>query len=674
MRLILENSLPLPLLIFIFLLFLLLLIYSLKFRKFTPLYLPLLFLRIFAFLIISLLLLRPQLLLRGRKGELAVLFDLSASMSLKEENLPQGRFASAREVFYEIYPYLKKIARIRTYTFSSHLQNVPREKLSSLLPEGEETRIFASLKELARSQSVDGVLIFSDGISTENLSSPSSLPFPVYSVGVGGEGNLKDIKISEIKGPRELSPHEEGKYTLRIVNNLGDKISSLLKFYVNGEIKEEKKVELERGVNLVTLSFTPEREGVYELSFSVDPQEKEDLTFNNEDFIILKVREKETKILLVGGMVSPEFRNLKRILEGYPSYSLDYFLFPGKDKERNLTPYQKIKEYDLLILLQIPSSLLPPARDIKEWLLEGKGLVIIGGKYSFLTSPPPSWQEIIPLKGKGIWKEEPFRPLIPPEALNHPLWKNFTLRDNLPLSYGFLIFSGRKSGTLPLLIHPKGYIITALQRFGKGKVLLHTSPSTWRWPLDTKYPPQITSSFWLSILNYLTPSPRKEKGEKILVYPVKEKFREGEMVIFRVEGGESLPSSFEGKVKKNSLSLPIKFQKNQKTIEGRVTLKEKGIYTYSIKTPQGEEKGKFLYGDPWKEWERLSRDEYLLKNLSFKTGGKYFPLERITPSLFRDLKLTPSRRINLYHPLPLYLLLLLLLMIDWFIRERYSLT
>ena len=696
LKIVFENQIPLLLLLTIFLLLSLSLLSYRRLKGFlVPGFNSLIIFRTLSFLLLLFLLTRPYLLLSSRsKPRLAVLIDSSESMSLKERELPQGRLITALSIFKELYPELKKFFITRIYTFSSSPQPVNLSELEKIKPMGKETFLIQSLKEVCREDKPQAILILSDGIDNQSPPPAQELkefPLPIYSIGVGGKGRIPDIKIERVEGDRELSPEEEREFLLRVLNE-GGKRKVKVSFYKDSELREEKEVELEEGENVISFSFSSPEEGVFTLKFKIEPFPEEKITYNNEKFISVKVVRKKIYVLLVGGRLSWEARGIKRILESDPSFSLDFYLKAGQGIFSGTVsePYKELDKYHLILLIQTPFSLLPEVTKLKEWVSKGGGLIIIGGKDSFLTSSlSPLWKELLPLSVsvQGVkWERGYFYPSFAPESLHHPIFEGLSkyLKIKLPPLKGYLKFPKRKAGTIPLLYDSGrrnqfgNFIVCAFQRYGEGKVFLLASPSTWRWSLDKSLPKDFYPSFWLSILHYLSPSQILKQGKGILVYSDKDEYKQGEKV--RIEalvlekGGVSpeLEGFVERKGKRKRLDF-IEWKKGQ--WEAVVGLKEEGVYTYRVRSKFGEKKGMFLYGNPWKEWERLRLNEDLLRRISMVSGGKFFSLEEVNKDIVRKIQVKGEgeRKLTLSLPLPFYILLLLLISGELILRKRANL-
>ncbi len=635
--------------------------------------------RFISFFLLIVLILSPVFLLeRTRKGRLAILIDNSLSMSIQDPEFPRGRFFTAVRFLDEILPSLRKKFEIRIFSISPALKEIESGDIRNLQATGEDTDINGALSDLRKSN-VDAVFLISDGNTTSPLKNYPSLP--VYTLGIGGKRGYPDVRIDEIKGKRIVTPGENVTLEIKVNNSLGEKVPATLVVKEKDKSIAKKNIELGIGENNLLLNHTFLKEGNHLLKFEVLPVEGDILKENNRrNFHVVVMREK-AKVFLMAGKISWEVKYLKKLLENNPSYEFQYYIRVG-EKVFLGEEFPGTKGLLLLVICQLPSFLLPSWEMIGDWLEEGGGLIIIGDNESFPLQAPSEWKKIVPLRGIKGWASGKFFLTFTPEGRTHPIFSSLT-GNNLPPVNGVLLFTQLSPAGLPLLqvsYHGRNFPVGGFLRYGKGKIFFLGTSSTWRWKLKEEIPREFYSTFWLSILEYFIPE--KEGLEKgYTIYTDKDYYEKGEEVRIMVKAGRKESGiSFQdlkGEISHGEKTFPLQFTLSSPYLFSAVFSPSYiGKYTYRILTPEGEKSGEFYYGDPLLEWKDTSLNEEFLKDLAIQTGGIYFPPS--TPPNFIYSKVTLEKKKEIFKiptafTLIFYLLILLFLTLEWFLRKRFHL-
>ncbi len=262
------------------------------------------------------------------------------------------------------------------------------------------------------------------------------------------------------------------------------------------------------------------------------------------DFRVEVVRQKY-RIMYLAGRPSPEYAFLRDFLKSDPNHELVSFVILRNpenptmvpDNELSLIPFpaeeifvRDISQFDLFILenfsyarFRLPVSYL---ESIKTFVARGGALLVIGGENAF---------------GLGGYRGTPIEELLPvtlaqqepdfvngvfsakPALAQHPL---VNLYDSpqasqaawqaLPTLDGWGRFASVKPGASVLVVHPterteagQPLPVVALRDYGRGKVMLLSSDSTWRWKLGAAEDWRVGtfySRFWTRSVKYLTGS------------------------------------------------------------------------------------------------------------------------------------------------------------------------
>ncbi len=249
--------------------------------------------------------------------------------------------------------------------------------------------------------------------------------------------------------------------------------------------------------------------------------------------------------MYLSGRPSFEYSHLRAHLKSDPNHELVSFVIlrnpdnvsPVGDQELSLIPFpaaeifvKNLFEFDLFILenfaywrFNLPVTYL---QNLKRFVAQGGALLVIGGSNAFTKGGyhGTPLEETLPV---SLWPDaEDFQPgLYQPKvaAPDNPLLQlgaspaeTKALWDALPPLDGFSRFTTVKPGASVLLSHPtektasgQPLPIVAVREFGKGKVMMVGTDSTWRWKLGGGQNWRISSfygRFWSRAVQYLTGS------------------------------------------------------------------------------------------------------------------------------------------------------------------------
>ncbi len=262
------------------------------------------------------------------------------------------------------------------------------------------------------------------------------------------------------------------------------------------------------------------------------------------DFRVEVIRQKY-RIMYLSGRPSAEYAYLREFLRSDPNHELVSFVIlrnPDNpayvpDNELSLIPFpaeeifvQNLQQFDLFILenfsyarFRLPVSYLA---SLKSFVAGGGALLVVGGENAFglggyRGTPleemlPVTLSDVSPDFVPGLFKAKPAAPshplvrLYPTDDESRQAW------DALPPMDGFARFGSVRPGATVLAVHPtektasgQPLPVLALRELGRGKVMLVSSDSTWRWKLGAAQDwkaGQFYARFWTRAVQYLTGS------------------------------------------------------------------------------------------------------------------------------------------------------------------------
>jgi uncharacterized membrane protein len=260
------------------------------------------------------------------------------------------------------------------------------------------------------------------------------------------------------------------------------------------------------------------------------------------EFRVETVRQKY-RIMYLAGRPSAEYSALREFLKADPNHELVSFVIlrnpenpsPAPDRELSLIPFpvdeifgRALPQFDLFILENFSAARFRLPRQhleaLKRFVASGGALLVKGGDNAFAAGGYKNspLEEVLPvvLSSRspdfiaGLFSPQPG----PPE---HPLVRLYETPElsqrawvALPPLDGWGRFASTRPGATVLASHPretaedgKPLPVAAVRPFGRGKVMLISTDSSWRWKLGAAADPDAAGfygRFWTRAVQYLT--------------------------------------------------------------------------------------------------------------------------------------------------------------------------
>lgn len=260
------------------------------------------------------------------------------------------------------------------------------------------------------------------------------------------------------------------------------------------------------------------------------------------EFRVEVVRQKY-RIMFLAGRPSNEYAFLREFLKADPNRELVSFVIlrnpenpaPAPDRELSLIPFpmddifgRALPQFDLFILENFSAARfrVPPAHldALKRFVAAGGALLVMGGENAFASGGyrGTPLEELLPVALSG--REPDFVPgLYAPRAssFEHPLLRleespeaSKAAWEALPPLDGWGRFAAVRPGASVLAAHPSERAddgsplpVIAVRPYGRGKVMLVSTDSTWRWRLGGAWDRRTSGAygrFWGRAISYLT--------------------------------------------------------------------------------------------------------------------------------------------------------------------------
>ncbi len=658
----------------------------------------LLAMRLLAILLLVLLIFKPVLSFEEtleHRTDLYVLVDASESMSVSDYPDTPHRLSLATRQVEEYLKRFETAFEVKLYWFDTRAHQVQQGQWPN--PEGDATNITRGIKDvLAAARLIDtsGIILMSDGLHNAGGDVAKEItalgPPRIYTIGIGtdltAQSGYQDISIENVRAPEESTVNNIAKITVDIeAVGLPDR-------GIKVELRENDvplasaplRLDSAPGSQSVTLTFTPETVGRHTYGVHIRPDPAERRSENNERDVHILVTDPKIRVLYIEGVVRPEYKPLKSVLETDPNVELlalvqvkrGEFLQSGSMKGVSLAGFpqtlEDMRKFDVYIIGDLDRSYFsaPQLTNLKTAIGEGRGLVMVGGYNSFGPGgyEGTAMEEILPVLvgARSIGQETtPFVLKLTPEGANHPIFygtKGFFQYQSdapsrrLPYLKGCNVLARAKPGTSILAEHPERtgasgpLIVLAVHNYGKGRAAAFAADTTYQWYLPFKAmgreSPYI--KFWGQMVRWLANKEVKEQsdepgldllvrkpfynpGEKVLVR-AKVRAEEGRATNFATTTGVLLGPGSE----RESLTLAL--------VPGAVGVYETtldpldpGTYKVLVEAKKegvalGKAEVEFTVGRPNQEFDRLSIDRALLKKIARATGADYYE-----PAAFGDL-------------------------------------
>ena len=534
------------------------------------------FLRVVTFVLLLVILLRPELEFKkshSLKNHIAILLDNSKSLSIKTFPKEVPRIDLVRKTLEsnkEYFDQLKKDFQVDTYFVSDGI-----EKVSSRLkdyqanrPYTDYRRVLEELNKIYENKSLQGVFLFSDGadltqepggISPDILKSLTRINGPVHTLQAGSNDQFRDLALESVSAPDfgfvqqpvrlslTVFSSELGNRNVPLVLKEGDRIlvSKII------EIREDQKEYK------VDLQFTPRKIGKRIYTLNLPRFAEESILTNNQKEFEVDVARDRIRILHLNGRPSWDSRYLREVLANNPRVDLlSFFILRnmGDDvvaptSELSLIPFPSnllfddyLSSFDLIIFQNFKYEPFIDKKylsNIRKYVEKGGAFLMVGGELSFhggSYSHTPI-EDILPVSFKDVetrFIDKEFRPKISGDFSNHPILRlekelNKEVWSSLPPLHGANLGLVANKDAYVLLKNESESPILVAGEFGEGRTALLATDSVWSWGFGGAGG-RYFHRFWNNVIDWLIAEP---ETRRLQLESDKERYREEEQVLIK---------------------------------------------------------------------------------------------------------------------------------------------
>jgi uncharacterized membrane protein len=619
-----------------------------------------------------------------------------------------------------ILPSLSEKYEVSLYGLAGSLRSLEPGELGSLNAGGPKGNVSEALKVISEKNTI--ALLFSDGNVLWDESQAQQ--FPTLSVPVGNREAYKDILISKFKAPPlafrdravvidiTLKGHGYEGLTLPVLLKESDRLLTANNVRIPANSREVT----------TTLSFTPREIGQKKLSISVPQQVDENILTNNQINLSLKVVRDKTRVLMVSGSPSMNYRFMRTALKSDPSIDLLSFVILRSPSdilnvpthEMSLIPFpvetifiKELTSFDLVIFDNFNYSIyLSPEHldSLRNFVKESEGgFAVIGGPNLFYegeyTLSPI--EDMLPFRfvEKDLYRRDgPLGVRLSEAGTKHPMMRfshNF-LRDGMepqrfwqempPLDGMNLIEAKSASTVLMESVQGIPWPVLVVSEYGKGRVLTLATDDAWKWYMGLVARGEGNQPYLRLIhtmVRWLTKDPNLDPVQIILPETAASTGHETDVrVQFYGENptmGSDPAVSF-SVFNPEGLKIESKLKPTPQPSEQIISfLPEKGgIYRITVDTPFGQLEESLVVAGPLEGLD-AAPDHEQLKKIATATGGKHLaPGDNLLEEIQERVKMAEKefieeKRFPIWATPFVMGIVLGLLCFEWYFRRRWGL-
>ncbi len=563
-----------------------------------------------------------------------------------------------------------------------------------------------AVRERMRGQAVQAIVLISDGRQvggdTEAARTLENAGPPVFTVGVAGVHERRDVSVSAIKAPASAFAGElvTVRVELRALGCKGQKLEVWLE-EPNG--RQAQRVSVGDSTELATefnVSFPAP--GAVELTAGVTSVPGEAIDANNRGEFWVKVLNESVPVMVAAGSPTRDYQAVCASLGATPWVSLQKAVLSSDAEMLPLTP-EEILAQGVLILLDVRVWSLSDAQweAVQTLISERGGSVILAiGDEQVLAEykEHPVAAKLLPFDPVAevswrVWPgDQPKYSLVQaawqggmPVEVRQPRWPR------LPAVLKYLAMPQLKPNAQALLVDREtGLAAMAQTRLGLGRSYLLGVDETWRW--QSAGGGRTEDIFWKALVRRATEEPYAAHEANFALDVDRIYLQAGEALRVRAKalrdkGAPSNARSQEVQIVRggqvvSTISLQTAATIGPGRYEATVSDLAPGDYELRLLTkedsiPSPRVRVRVVRSSE-AELADLSGDPGLLKRIAEATGGEYLPLEQLPALPVKLAELRERQTQWVEYPLwdspYLFLFVLSGLSLEWALRKQAGLA
>jgi hypothetical protein len=646
-------------------------------------------LRSLAVFILSFLLIAP--LIRSvsyspQKPLILVAQDNSESIKLFTPGKASGQGSALVSSLAQLKQQLGDQYDVREFNFSDELKEGLSDKFG-----GKQTNISSAIHQLNDrfvNQNIGALILATDGLynqGTDPRYEAKNLKTSIYTIALGDTVAKRDLLVANVNYNKTayLGNDFQVEVLAEAFQSKGENIRLTVDEDGKQVFAQSSPVVSDNFRKSVPLKLNADKKGVRKFTISIAPVKNELSVQNNTETIYVDVLDARQKVLLLYDGPHPDISIIKQSIESNQNYSVKTSLLSD-------LPLLRLSDYSLVILYQTATN---SSADLENFISKSKVPVwYIAGAQTNLPQLNTE-QKLVQINSARSDLQEVFAQPVAEFSL-------FTLSDSTrkklsqlpPLLAPFGNYSG--NGTGQILFKQRigelqtAYPLLAFSDENGRRMAVLTGEGLWRWALaeyNTYGNHHALEELFSQSIQYLTANSNQQR---LRVYPAKNVFDEGENVILNAElyndalelvNTPDIRIELKGRSGKNYSFLFSRNGQSYQLDAGTLPVDE---YSYSASTKLGNElfnaSGQLTIKPLNLETRQSAADHRLLYDLAKQSGG-----QMLMPSQIGTLADLIRKNENIktvvyedkhYSDLVdlkwIFLLILILLATEWFIRKR----
>ncbi len=576
-------------------------------------------------------------------------------------------------------------------------------------------------------QSLSGVVVLSDGASNEGLDPLEAArrmqerAVPLYPVGIG-LSDPPDIRLDAVMVPDTVFVKDRVPVRLQFSSTgfAGRRATVVLTF--RGRPVGSEVVVLSDEAQFLEMTFVPAiQDDSAEFSVEIKPAglgETEAGTANNRVDRTMRVIDEKIRVLYVEGKPRWEYRYLRRVLLRDHRLDVKFWMTEGdrelaKHSDSYLATFPMAPgqafEYDLIIVGDVPRKTFTPLQMQRmEELVRDHGgafLMLAGLYYAPVEYVNTPIGDMLPVRVRPDgWRSlnDMVHPVVTPEGsssavalLTYPEDRNSALWYGVKPLFAVARLDGAKSGATSLLSLSgaarggEPYPLVCWHRHRRGKVMYVGSDQLWR--LRLKRGDRFHTRFWGQTIQFLTLSRLLSGNKRVQLEADRPACRVGERIYLSANVLDEAYSPHLAKAFTVSLerqderkeTTPLRLEATPGIpglYRGFYSPEQEGSYELHAKGVDKSDYNVVVLHVEAASREQLqpAMQEDTLREMARLSGGRYFDITTL-PKLTEELKGEPHMTNvrytrELFDQPVVFVLLLLLLSVEWFTRRRSDLV
>lgn len=241
--------------------------------------------------------------------------------------------------------------------------------------------IFDEIRTLYSNRNVGALVMLTDGIYNTGANPyypAQKTNFPVYTVGLGSDEQMKDLLIADIVHNKEVLKGNKSPVEIKVqAGKLQGRSARLTVHDGQTEVfSRDIKISNNRYFETVTFHVNSEKPGLQRFTVALEELEGEVTHKNNHAQFFIRVVESREKIAILYDSPHPDIAAIRSALEISDNYDIE------------VLPVEEFKgdaaDYSLVVMHQLPSKRHPAAALLKQIRQDGvSALYLIGANTDF---------------------------------------------------------------------------------------------------------------------------------------------------------------------------------------------------------------------------------------------------------------------------------------------------